>query len=140
YPHYIHTAYVCYSERRPHGSFGRPRPFPISGSYGRASERLAGLAGGSACPTLLAKDLQALGARAFAFQPGSREGRACPTPTEGFSPPLRAGFHHVVGAAVGHELEVLDEARGQGVVLAVVIRAVGPGVGGVENPRRNAGA
>src|ERR1017187_1737114 len=81
YPHYIHTAYVCYSERRPHGSFGRPRPFPISGSYGRANERLAGLAGGSACPTLLAKDLQALGACAFDFQPGSREGRACPTPT-----------------------------------------------------------
>src|ERR1017187_5093493 len=71
YPHYIHTAYVCYSERRPHGSFGRPRPFPISGSYGRASERLAGLAGGSACPTLLAKALQAR----------ARGGRARPTPT-----------------------------------------------------------
>src|ERR1035441_5862672 len=91
YPHYIHTAYVCYSERRPHGSFGRPRPFPISGNSGRARERLAGLAGGSACPTLLAKDLQALGACAFDFQPGSREGRvwATPSPAPGAGCPRR---------------------------------------------------
>src|ERR1035437_10072993 len=54
--------------------------------------------------------------------------------------PPRSGFHDVVGAAVGHELEVLDETRGQGVVLVVVIRTARPSVGGIENPRRNAGA
>src|ERR1017187_8464660 len=54
--------------------------------------------------------------------------------------PPRAGFHHVVGAAVGHELEILDETRGQGVVLVVVIRTVRPGVGGIQDLRRDAGA
>src|ERR1039458_7768418 len=53
--------------------------------------------------------------------------------------PPRSGFHDVVGAAVGHELEVLDEPRGQGVVLVVVIRPVRPGVGGVQNMLRAEG-
>src|ERR1035437_10164479 len=51
---------------------------------------------------------------------------------------FRAGVHDVLGAALGHELEILDEARGQSLVLAVVLVLAGPGVGRIEDLRRNA--
>src|ERR1035438_188068 len=52
----------------------------------------------------------------------------------------RAGFHDFGGATVGHPFEVLDEAGGQGVGLAGVVLTVRPGIGGIEDVRRNAGA
>ena len=51
---------------------------------------------------------------------------------------LGAGLQHVFGAFAHHELEVLDEARGQGVVLLVILVAARPGVGGVEDIRGHA--
>ena len=43
-----------------------------------------------------------------------------------------------VRGTLHHQLEILDEARGQGVVLLVVLVAARPGVGGVENFRGHA--
>ena len=49
-----------------------------------------------------------------------------------------AGFEDVFGGLRHHQLEVLDEARGEGVILLEVLVAAGPGAGRIEDVRGHA--